>query len=94
MLFPARLPIDGEHLTARESEVVWYCAQGYTCAQIAEKLRRSPKTVERHKENVRTRFGLKGHHSLYQFAYKQQEILRKWIVSPTSLGNATDWLID
>lgn len=79
MLFPARLPIDNDYLTAREAEVVWYCAKGSTSAQIADKLGRSVKTVERHKENIRTRFGLTGHHSLHQFAYRWQATLNKWV---------------
>ena len=79
MLFPARLPIGDHYLTAREAEVLWYCAQGLTTAAIAGKLFVSRKTIERHKENIRMRFGLCGHHSLHQFAYQWQEELRKWV---------------
>lgn len=79
MLFPARLSLNGHYLTAREAEILWLCLQGLTSPAIAEKLSVSPKTVERHKENIRTRFGLYGYHALMQFAQEYREELEKWV---------------
>jgi DNA-binding NarL/FixJ family response regulator len=45
-------------LTARELEVLRLVAQGYSDAEVAERLVVSPHTVHRHVANVRTKLGL------------------------------------
>lgn len=67
--FASRVLIGEHYLTAQECVVIWYCSFGMTNVAIAELLFNSPKTIERHKENIRKRFGLKGHHAIHQFAY-------------------------
>lgn len=47
-------------LTGREREVVALLAQGRTNAQIAAELAVSPRTVERHVQNVYEKLGLSG----------------------------------
>lgn len=77
--FPARLPIDDSFLTACEAEVLWFCLQGMTTNQIADELSRSSKTICRHRENIRLKFGLTGYHTLEQFAMKVRPELAQWV---------------
>ncbi|MCR9171009.1 MAG: response regulator transcription factor [bacterium] len=51
-------PILGETLSRREAEVVGLLCQGYSCPQIADCLFISKRTVERHKANIFTKFGV------------------------------------
>jgi DNA-binding NarL/FixJ family response regulator len=46
-------------LTPREQEVVKLVAEAYSTASIAELLTISPKTVERHRENVLAKLGMR-----------------------------------
>ncbi|ADB40424.1 response regulator transcription factor [Spirosoma linguale] len=86
MQLPARLPVDGQYMTPRESEIVWLYAQGLSATQIAERLNVSSKTINRHCENIRARFGLRGYHALLQFALKIRPELEKWVNSPIKMG--------
>ncbi|SOD83028.1 LuxR C-terminal-related transcriptional regulator [Spirosoma fluviale] len=79
MFFPTSFPIHGSYLTAREAEVLWLGLQGLTILQISERIVRSPKTITRHRENIRTRFGLTGYHRLQLFALKIRPELEKWV---------------
>jgi pimeloyl-ACP methyl ester carboxylesterase/DNA-binding CsgD family transcriptional regulator len=45
-------------LSARELEVLGLVAQGWTDAQVAERLTLSPHTVHRHVSNIRTKLGV------------------------------------
>ncbi len=57
-------------LTKREQEVLRFVSLGYSNRQIAEQLMISPKTVERHKENMMKKLELKGQHELVQYGLR------------------------
>jgi DNA-binding NarL/FixJ family response regulator len=46
-------------LSRREEEILFFIARGLTSAQIAEKLFISRRTVEKHRENISQKLGLK-----------------------------------
>ncbi len=46
-----------ERLTDRELEVFEFIGRGHTNAQIAERLHISPKTVDAHRSNIKTKLG-------------------------------------
>jgi len=50
-------PRPGEHLTAREQEVLQLVAHGYTARRIAQRLTLSPSTVRTHVEHIRDKLG-------------------------------------
>lgn len=55
-------------LTRREQEILGLVAQGMTSTEIAEKLSISPRTVETHRFNLITKFGVKNTAGLVRFA--------------------------
>lgn len=57
-----------DNLTDREFEVMSMIGQGYSVAEIAEKLCRSVKTIEAHRSNLREKLGLKRASELARFA--------------------------
>jgi DNA-binding NarL/FixJ family response regulator len=57
-------------LTPREREVVKLVAEAYTSEQIAELLIISPKTVERHRENILNKLGLRDRVELTRYAIR------------------------
>lgn len=59
-------------IALREPEVLLSGAQGLPNRQTAKKLSISVKTVERHRENVRDRFGLHGTQALSGWAIRMQ----------------------
>src|SRR5699024_6006566 len=61
-------------LTSREQEVIRLASLGYTNKQIAKQLKISPKTVERHKENMMNKLHLEEQHELIQFALKNNYV--------------------
>ena len=63
--------IDSIVLTRRETEIVRLCAQGKNTKQIARDLFISPRTVERHKENVFLKLGINSSTDLMKFAIKR-----------------------
>ncbi len=65
---PVRILVGPRHLTPRQLEVLRLLAKGHTNKGIAAKLRISVSTVERHRENIRTRTGLKTVAQLSRFA--------------------------
>ncbi|WP_373515151.1 helix-turn-helix transcriptional regulator [Persicitalea sp.] len=73
---------EGGYFTRREAEVLLCCAQGLTNGQTADKLFISRKTVERHRENLRERFGLCGPHKLFCWAIKMEPKIEKWVNLP------------
>ena len=56
---PARVLDGPRHLTPRQLEVLRLLAKGKTSKEMAAMLRISDSTVERHRENIRARTGLK-----------------------------------
>ena len=67
---------DGEVLTPREQEVVKLVAEAYTTEQIAELLVISPRTVERHRENILNKLGMRDRVELTRYA------IRRGLVEP------------
>ena len=65
-----------EPLTPRELEVVKLVAEAHTSAEIAELLVISPKTVERHRENVMAKLGMRDRVELTRYA------IRRGLVEP------------
>ena len=55
-------------ITAREREICVLLAYGHTSAEIAGKLRLSPRTVETHRMNLQAKLGLQGRAELVRFA--------------------------
>jgi DNA-binding NarL/FixJ family response regulator len=67
---------DGEVLTPREQDVVKLVAEAYTTEQIAELLVISPRTVERHRENILNKLGMRDRVELTRYA------IRRGLVEP------------
>jgi DNA-binding NarL/FixJ family response regulator len=57
-------------LTAREREVVKLIAEAHTTDQIAELLTISPRTVERHRENILAKLGMRDRVQLTRWAIR------------------------
>jgi two-component system, NarL family, response regulator NreC len=62
---------DTEELTAREREVLIYIAEGNTNREIAEKLVISPKTVDRHRENIMRKLNMHNRVELVKYAIEK-----------------------
>jgi DNA-binding NarL/FixJ family response regulator len=61
-----------EHsLTPREREVVKLVAEAHPTTHIAEPLTISPKTVERHRENILAKLGMRDRVELTRWAIRQ-----------------------
>jgi DNA-binding NarL/FixJ family response regulator len=67
-------PVDP--LTPRELQVVKLIAEAYTNAQIAEALQISPRTVDRHRENILAKLGMRDRVELTRYA------IRRGLVEP------------
>jgi DNA-binding NarL/FixJ family response regulator len=63
-------PVPGDPLTPREREVVKLVAEAHTSEEIAELLVISPRTVERHRENVLAKLGLRDRVQLTRYAIR------------------------
>ena len=57
-----------DELTAREREVLTLIAEGLTSREIASRLVISPKTVDRHRENIMAKLNLHNRAELVRFA--------------------------
>jgi two-component system response regulator NreC len=62
---------DTEELTTREREVLIYIADGNTNREIAEKLVISPKTVDRHRENIMRKLNMHNRVELVKYAIEK-----------------------
>jgi two-component system response regulator NreC len=58
-------------LTPREREVLTHIAEGYTNREIAEMLVISPKTVDRHRENIMRKLNLHNRVELVKYAIER-----------------------
>ena len=63
--------LPGDALTPRELEVVKLVAEAYTSEQIAQHLGLSRKTVDRHRENVLAKLGMRDRVELTRYAIKR-----------------------
>jgi DNA-binding NarL/FixJ family response regulator len=68
--------VPDEPLTPRELEIVKLVAEAHTSAEIAGLLHISPRTVERHRENVMTKLGMRDRVQLTRYA------IRRGLVEP------------
>jgi DNA-binding CsgD family transcriptional regulator len=66
---PARAPAN--ELTAREEEVVKLVAESYTSDEIGRMLHITRRTVERHRENVFAKLGLRDRVQLTRYAIRR-----------------------
>lgn len=66
---------DLDKLTPSELQILKLIAQNKTSVQIADELFRSVRTIENHRNNICSKLGLKGPHSLLLFAYENREKL-------------------
>ena len=64
-------PLIYDGLTPREREVLTLIAEGLSNAGIAERLVNSPKTVDRHRENVMTKLDLHSRVELVKYAIRK-----------------------
>jgi two-component system response regulator NreC len=62
---------EADVLTPREREVLTLIAEGHTSREIAEALTISPKTVDRHRENIMRKLNLRGRVELVKYAIKK-----------------------
>jgi two-component system response regulator NreC len=60
-----------EQLTPREREVLTYIAEGYTNREIGDQLSISPKTVDRHRENIMSKLDLHSRVALVKYAIEK-----------------------
>jgi DNA-binding NarL/FixJ family response regulator len=63
--------VPGEALTPRELEVVKLVAEAHTSDQIAQRLGLSRKTIERHRENILAKLGMRDRVELTRYAIKR-----------------------
>jgi DNA-binding NarL/FixJ family response regulator len=75
----ARMP----SLTNRELEVFEYIGMGLTTREIAERLKRSTKTVEAHRNNIVGKLGLSGSATL-------REVATMWIANGRRVNQSED----
>ncbi len=60
-----------DELTPRESEVIKLIAEGLTSDEIAREWTISPRTVERHRENILGKLGMRNRVELTRYAIRQ-----------------------
>ena len=68
----ATAPIDLEHLTEREIEILRLIAEEHTKQEIADKLSISPRTVDTHRHNLILKLEAKNTAGLVRFAIKHK----------------------
>jgi len=73
-----------ETLTIREREVLHLVAQGHTCAEIAERLFISPRTVEVHRANMMRKLDLRNQTQLLRYA------LQRGIIPPENMYDVSE----
>ena len=71
-------PTDGgDELTTREQEVLVCIAEGLTSREIASRLTLSPKTVDRHRENIMAKLNLHNRVGLVKYAIDKRLLKEK-----------------
>lgn len=63
-----QLPTVGAELSAREQQILVLLAEGYSVAEIAERLVISPSTVYTHRSRIMEKLDLASRHDLMQYA--------------------------
>ena len=64
-----------DDLTKAELRILKFISQKKTSREIAAELFISPRTVEAHRTNISSKLGLRGSHSLLQFALENRSLL-------------------
>lgn len=59
------------HLTPRQREVTIHWALGHSAAETAQAMQVQPRTVEKHRENIRKRLSVRTRSTVLQYALKQ-----------------------
>ncbi|WP_461137142.1 helix-turn-helix transcriptional regulator [Spirosoma lituiforme] len=77
-----RILIEDHFVSLCEAKVLLLSSEGLTVLQISDKLCCSPRTVNRHRENIRLKYNLVGFHAFTQFAVKNMSELKKWVKLP------------
>ncbi len=65
-----RHAVEVENLSPKELEVLGLLVSGLTVTEIAQKLRRSKKTISAHKISVMNKFGIKNDAELFEIAFR------------------------
>lgn len=65
-----------EALTPAEKNVLRYLGDGYTSREIAEALHISPRTVQKHRQNMSRKLGLYGPNRLLEYAVRNVRLLK------------------
>ncbi len=65
-----------QSLTPAEKNVLQYLGDGYTSREIAEALDISPRTVQKHRQNMSKKLGLHGPNRLLEYAVKNVRRLK------------------
>lgn len=71
-----RISLENKFVTLIEAKVILLSSEGLTVIQIADKLCCSPRTINRHRENIRVRYNLVGFHAFIQFAIKNVDKIK------------------
>lgn len=66
-------------LTVREAEILLCSAEGKTIRETAVNLSISYSTAKTHRENIRSRFSLKGNFGIKHFADKYEKELEEFL---------------
>lgn len=80
---PTLAPLDPDsvettdQLTTAERKILLYLGQGHTSREIAEVLEVSPRTVQKHRQNMTEKLGLHGPNRLLEYAVRHVKILRE-----------------
>lgn len=77
---------EGQRISYREAQVLLAFSYGWTIAETAVQFHLSPKTIQRHRENLRHRFSLHAYHDLRCFATKWQPNFEEWVTMPIKMG--------
>lgn len=64
-----------QDLTPTQRKILKLIAEDLTSKQISEMLFISPRTVEKHRQNICEKLGLQGNHSLFKFAVQHRSQL-------------------
>ena len=64
----AQATIQKDHLTSREIEIIKLIVEGYSNAEIAEKLIRSPRTIDTHRTNIMKKINVHNIAGLIKYA--------------------------
>ncbi len=64
-----------DRLTPAERKILLYLGQGQTSREIADALEISPRTVQKHRQNMAEKLGLHGPNRLLEYAVRHVQIL-------------------